>query len=169
MSQFSNIKAFVFDCDGVMTNGTALITETGEGLRSFNIKDGYAIQHAVKKGYPIAIISGGKGMSIEHRFKGLGVKDIYLNQSHKVETFFNFCKKYNLETKDVAYMGDDMPDIPILKICGTACCPKDACNDVLEICTFISSKNGGKGCARELIETTMRAQETWLNETSHHF
>jgi len=164
-----HIKAFVFDCDGVMTNGTVIIDAKGEGLRNFNIKDGYAVQHAVKQGYPFAILSGGNGQSIYHRFNSLGVIDIYLSQSHKEATFLAFCKKYNLLPSEVAYMGDDMPDIPVLSICGIPTCPRDAVSDVKKVCNWISSRNGGEACVRELIETTMKLQNTWYNDDTHHF
>lgn len=168
-SIFKNIKALVFDCDGVMTNGTAMMTEEGEALRSFNIKDGYAVQHAVKQGIAVAIISGGSGEGMRHRFTKLGVKDIYLGIAHKMDTFNAFCKKYDLTPNEVLYMGDDMPDLPILQICGLPCCPKDAASEVIAICQFISTKNGGEGAVREVIEQVMKTQDIWLNSDSHHF
>jgi len=168
-SIFKNIKALVFDCDGVMTNGTAMMTEQGEALRSFNIKDGYALQHAVKQGIVVAIISGGSGEGMRHRFTNLGVKDIYLGLAHKMDTFNDLCKKYDLMPEQVLYMGDDMPDIPILQLCGLPCCPKDAASEVLEVCQFISTKNGGEGAVREVIEQVMKTQNVWVNNDSHHF
>jgi len=168
-SIFNNIKALVFDCDGVMTNGTAMMTETGEALRSFNIKDGYAIQHAIKQGLILAIISGGNGEGMRHRFTNLGVKDIYLGLAHKMDTFKDFCTKYNLQTSEVLYMGDDMPDIPVLQLCGLPCCPRDAASEVLEICQFVSTKNGGEGAVREVVEQLMKTKGVWLNSDTHKF
>jgi len=164
---FKNIKAFAFDIDGVLTQGDVLVNEEGQMLRSVNIKDGYALQHAVKQGYAIAIISGGKSEGMRKRFEGLGVAHIYLGQEHKEAAFADFLAKANLTANDVAYMGDDMPDIPLLKQVGLSCCPKDAAVDVKEICTYISPSNGGEACVRELIERTMKIQNTWFNEDSH--
>jgi 3-deoxy-D-manno-octulosonate 8-phosphate phosphatase (KDO 8-P phosphatase) len=169
INKMKHIKAFAFDCDGVMTDGTTQVTETGEAYRTFNIKDGFAVQHAIKQGYPIAIISGGNSKGIEHRFKALGVKDIYLAQAHKTEAFENFKKKYNLTNEEIAYMGDDMPDLPLLSICGLPCCPADAVSDIKHKSLFISSFLGGKGCAREILEKVLKLQEKWYTEELHHF
>ena len=123
---FKNIKAFAFDIDGVLTQGDVLVNEEGQMLRSVNIKDGYALQHAAKQGYAIAIISGGKSEGMRKRFVGLGISHIYLGQEHKEAAFADFLTKTNLTATDVVYMGDDMPDIPLLKQVGLSCCPKDA-------------------------------------------
>ena len=114
IEHFNRIKAFIFDIDGVLTNGQVLVTEEGHMLRSMNIKDGYALQHAVKQGYPIAIISGGKGSGILERLKGLGIQYIYLGQSHKIEAFEEALHAWQLSPEEVAYMGDDYPDLPVL-------------------------------------------------------
>lgn len=164
---FKNIKAFAFDIDGVLTQGDVLVNEEGQMLRRVNIKDGYALQHAVKQGYAIAIISGGKSEGMRKRFEGLGVQHIYLGQDHKEAAFADFLAKLNLEASEVAYMGDDMPDMPLLRKVGLSCCPKDAAVDVKEICAYISPFNGGEACVRELIERTMKIQNTWFNEDSH--
>lgn len=164
---FKNIKAFAFDIDGVLTQGDVLVNEEGQMLRRVNIKDGYALQHAVKQGYAIAIISGGKSVGMRKRFEGLGVQHIYLGQDHKEAAFADFLAKLNLEASEVAYMGDDMPDMPLLRKVGLSCCPKDAAVDVKEICAYISPFNGGEACVRELIERTMKIQNTWFNEDSH--
>lgn len=171
IDKLNQIKAFAFDCDGVMTSGTTQIDAGGNALRTFNIKDGFAVQHAIKQGYPVAIISGGNNSGISVRFNTLGVKntDIYLGQSNKVSAFKAFCNSYNLIEDDVLYMGDDMPDIPLLKRCGLGCCPKDAANDVIENAIWVSSKEGGKGCAREIIEMVMKVQNSWHNEDLHTF
>lgn len=169
LEKLKNIKAFVFDCDGVMTDGSIQMTDDGTALRTFHIKDGFAVQHAVKQGYLMAIISGGNHKGIQERFDALGVKDIYLAQSHKAEAFKSFCIQHNLKTEEIVYMGDDMPDMPILVSCGFPCCPKDACNDVKEVSQFISTKKGGKGCAREIIEMVMKSQSRWLVGDLHHF
>ncbi|MFZ9754515.1 MAG: KdsC family phosphatase [Bacteroidia bacterium] len=167
--QLAGIRAFVFDIDGVLTAGQVLVTEEGHQLRSVNIKDGYALQHAVKLGYHVAVISGGRSQGMQHRFQGLGLSDIHLGQSHKVEAYEAFKAKHGLSDAQIAYMGDDMPDLPLLERVGLPCCPADACTDVLEAATYISPIAGGYGCARELIERTLKIQGTWLSEESHRW
>jgi len=161
------IKAFVFDVDGVFTDGSVIATENGEFLRTFNIKDGYAIQHAIKSEYPIAIISGGSSEGVRKRFEMLGVKEIYLGQKNKTEAFQLFLNKHNLSAKDIAYMGDDIPDLLLLKEVGFSCSPKDAAIDILNVVDYISPIEGGKGCVRELIEKTMKLQNKWWHGESY--
>ncbi|MDG1746642.1 MAG: HAD-IIIA family hydrolase [Bacteroidia bacterium] len=165
--KFKEIKAFVFDVDGVMTPGQVLVTEEGHMLRSVSIKDGFAVQHAVKSGYVVGIISGGKSEGVRKRFEGLGVPHIYMGQGHKMEAFRDFCKKANISPDQVAYMGDDLPDIPVMNEVGLSCAPNDACSDVIDVAMYISEVNGGQGCARDLIERTMKLQGTWFNEETH--
>lgn len=159
-------RAFVFDVDGVMTDGSVIATEDGHFLRNFNIKDGYAIQHAVKQGYPIAIISGGSSKGVTKRFEMLGVKDIYTGQQHKKAAFEEFLAKYNLTPADIIYMGDDLPDYPLLKLAGVACCPADAAIDILSICHYVSPFHGGKGCVRDIIEKTLKIHQKWWVDES---
>lgn len=167
LEKLLNIKAFVFDVDGVMTDGNVIATEEGHFLRSFNIKDGYAIQHANKLNYPIAIISGGNSQGIINRFKQLGLSEIFVGQQHKKEAFDSFCKKYDLLPTDILYMGDDMPDYELLKIVGVSSCPQDAAKDIKSICSYISPISGGKGCVRDVIEMTLKLQSKWWNDHSH--
>jgi 3-deoxy-D-manno-octulosonate 8-phosphate phosphatase (KDO 8-P phosphatase) len=167
--QMKEIKAFAFDIDGVLTKGDVLVNEEGQMLRSVNIKDGYALQHAVKQGYPIAIISGGKSEGMRKRFEGLGLQHIYLGQDHKEAAFADFLSKVNLQPQQVAYMGDDMPDLPLIQQVGLGCCPKDAAIDIKDIAQYISPNNGGEACVRELIERVMKIQNTWFNEDSHRW
>ena len=169
LEKFKQIKGFIFDIDGVLTNGQVLVTEEGHMLRSMNIKDGYALQHAVKQGYPIAIISGGKGSGILERLKGLGIQYIYLGQSHKMDAFEEARHAWDLQPHQIAYMGDDFPDIPVMQLVGLPCCPADACQEVKNIAQYISQTKGGMGCARELIEQVMKAHQTWYNNNSHHW
>jgi 3-deoxy-D-manno-octulosonate 8-phosphate phosphatase (KDO 8-P phosphatase) len=164
---FKEIKAFVFDVDGVMTPGQVLVTEEGHMLRSVNIKDGFALQHAVKTGYHVGIISGGKSEGMRKRFEGLGITHIYLGQQEKVTAFQDFLQKTGLTAAQVAYMGDDLPDVPVLEHVGLPCCPKDACGDVLEVAHFVSQAAGGHGCVRDLIERTMKLQDSWHNDETH--
>jgi 3-deoxy-D-manno-octulosonate 8-phosphate phosphatase (KDO 8-P phosphatase) len=165
--QLQAIKAFIFDVDGVMTDGQVLATEQGDFLRSFNIKDGYALQHAIKMQYPIAIISGGQSLGIERRFQQLGLKDIFTGQQHKQAAFDLFKNKHGLHASEIAYMGDDLPDYELLKQVGLSACPNDAAKDIKSICQYISPINGGKGCVRDLIEMTLKLHGKWWSEHSH--
>lgn len=167
LEKLKKVKAFVFDVDGVMTDGSVIATEDGYFLRNFNIKDGYAIQHAVKSGYKIAIISGGNSAGVQKRFAGLGVQDIFLGQQHKESAYKSFLEKHELKDEDILYMGDDMPDYELMKKVGIACCPNDAAGDIREICHYVSPVAGGKGCVRDVMEKTMKLQHTWWSDHSH--
>ncbi len=156
------IKAFAFDVDGVFTDGLVLATDNGDLLRAHNSKDGFGIRMAVLNKYPIAIITGGGSESVKKRFRGLGVEDIYLKARNKVPVFLEFCEKYGLKPEEVVYMGDDLPDIGILNICGLAVCPADAVPEVKEVCDFISPYGGGKGCVRDVIEQVMKIHGRWI-------
>lgn len=165
--KLKNVKAFVFDVDGVMTDGSVIATEDGQFLRNFNIKDGYALQHAVKSGYKIAIISGGNSLGVIKRFRTLGIEDVYVGQQHKEAAYTEFITKYNLNDLDILYMGDDLPDYELMKKVGVASCPNDAAIDIKGICQYISPINGGKGCVRDIMEKTMKIQGKWWTEQSH--
>ncbi len=165
--QLKRAKAFVFDVDGVMTDGNVIATEEGYFLRNFNIKDGYALQHAVKSGFPIAIISGGKSLGVNKRFEQLGIVDIYTGQQHKEAAFNEFLTKHGLSAEDIIYMGDDLPDYQLMKIAGVAACPADAAIDILQICHYISPYQGGRGCVRDIIEKTLKLQDKWWGDNSH--
>ncbi|GHT16043.1 3-deoxy-D-manno-octulosonate 8-phosphate phosphatase [Bacteroidia bacterium] len=160
------IKAFVFDVDGVFTNGLVLATPEGDLLRQHNSKDGYAVRYAVAQGYHIGIISGGASESIRKRFAMLGVSDVYLGHRDKSAAFAEFCEKYHLESREVLVMGDDIPDISILQASGCATCPADAVQEVRDVVVYISSKKGGEGCVRDVIEQTLKLQDKW-NLTSY--
>ena len=150
--KLKDVKAFVFDVDGVFTNGFIYVDGNGLQMRTTNVKDGYAVHYASKIGFPIAIITGGRCKSIISRFNDLGVKDIYIEASDKTVCFDDFLTKYNLKPKNVLYMGDDLPDICVLKDVAIAACPKDAVKEVKEVCNFICTKDGGKGAVRELCD-----------------
>jgi len=160
-SSLHRIKAFAFDVDGVFTNSLVLAIPGGDFLRMHNTKDGYAISYAAKQGYPIAIITGGDSETIRARFKLFGITDVYLASSDKLNDFRDFCFKYHLQPDEVLFMGDDIPDIEVLEKCGLAACPADAVHEVKEICAYISDKNGGMGCVRDVIEQTLRLQNEW--------
>lgn len=158
-----NIGAFVFDVDGVFTNGYIYVSSEGIQTRSMNVKDGYAVHFAAKKGIPIAIISGGKCNSIIHRFTDLGVEDIYIASQNKMVDYNHFIEKHNLNPHDILYMGDDLPDYQVMQRSGIKTCPADAAHEIKAICDYISPHKGGEGCVRDIIEQTLRAQKKWMD------
>jgi 3-deoxy-D-manno-octulosonate 8-phosphate phosphatase (KDO 8-P phosphatase) len=161
-----NVKAFAFDVDGVFTNGAVMLHPGGEFIRMMNIKDGFAVQHAVKMGYPIAIITGGFSKMVKKRFTSLGVKDIYMKSANKSQVFDGFLAKYQLQPSEILYMGDDLPDYEVMKKSGFPSCPADAAEEIKEISLYISFKNGGEGCVRDIIEQVLRVQGKWMNDFS---
>lgn len=156
------IKAFAFDVDGVLSDGVFL-HPAGDMMRTMNIKDGYALQFARKLGYPIAIITGAASDSITKRFESLGITDIYLKSGSKMDDFNDFLMRYELTAHQVLYMGDDIPDYPVMQLAGVAASPADACEEVKAISDYISPLYGGKGCARDVIEQTLKVQEKWFS------
>ncbi len=162
--KLNQITAFVFDVDGVLTNGNILLLPSGDMVRSMNTKDGYAMQLAVKKGYQIGIITGGKDQMVVERLKGLSITDVYLNSSNKIADYNDFLALYNLKDENVVFMGDDIPDVPVLKRAGLPCCPKDSAPEVRNLVSYVSPKKGGKGCVRDIIEQTLKAQGNWNDD-----
>lgn len=155
------INTFIFDVDGVLTDGFLYVFADGEQVRAFNIKDGFAIKHAIQQGYRVAIISGKNEPGVRNRLEDLGIEDIHLGIEDKVETFEDYLYMQGIHPATVAYMGDDMPDLDVMQRCGFRACPADAADDIQEISNFISTKDGGRGAVRELIEMIMKAQDTW--------
>lgn len=164
--KFKNTKAFVFDVDGVLTNGEVLVNESGEQLRTFYIKDGYALQLAIKRNYPIAIITGGKSLGVKLRMEGLGIKDVFINVSNKIEVLNQWMGKYNLSPKDILFMGDDIPDLVAMQSVGFPTCPADAVEDIKAVSQYVSPFNGGRGAVRDIVEKVLRLQSKWDNDTS---
>ena len=156
-----HITTFIFDVDGVLTDGTVTITTKGEMLRRMNIKDGYAIKTAVDQGYNMCVISGGSNEGVRIRLQGLGVTNIYLGAHNKMNQMNEFLHNYNIKLENVLYMGDDIPDYPTMKLAGLPCCPQDAAPEIKEICSYISHKNGGKGAVRDVIEQVLKVQGKW--------
>ena len=158
-----NIKAFAFDVDGVLTDGGLLADLHGEFYRVFDAKDGMAIRMASMKGYPLAIITGGRSESIRKRFLASGIDpdDIYLNSRDKMEDFEKFCRRHSLKAEEVMYFGDDLPDIPVMTACGCGACPSDAVYEVKAIADLIGTRPGGKGFAREMLELVMKLHDRW--------
>ena len=155
------IKTFIFDVDGVLTDGKILINSDGELLRSFDTKDGYAMKSALVKGFKIVIITGGRNEAVRERFKELGVIDIYLGAHHKLDAYQDLMDNYDLNPEEILYIGDDIPDIPVMEKVGLGCCPADAASDVKAMADYVSHKKGGEGCVRELIEQVLRVQGKW--------
>jgi 3-deoxy-D-manno-octulosonate 8-phosphate phosphatase (KDO 8-P phosphatase) len=159
-----NISTFVFDYDGVLTEGIAILTEHGEPLRTANVRDGYALQLAVKKGYHVAVISGGKSPSMLHRLTSLGVSDVFLGVEHKVEVFEKYLAEKNISRNEVVYMGDDIPDYHVMKLAAVPACPADAAEEIRSISKYISHYAGGRGCVRDIIEQVLKLQQNWMND-----
>ena len=155
------IDTFIFDVDGVLTNGIVSVHSNGDLVRQMSIKDGYALKTAVDAGYRVCIISGGSSEGVRLRLQGLGITDIYLGAHDKIQQYNELLEKYNLNPENVLYMGDDVPDYPVMELVGFACAPQDAAPEIKEISKYISPKKGGDGCARDVIEQIMRVQGKW--------
>ena len=180
----NKIKAIIFDVDGVLSRQTITLSSAGEPLRTVNIKDGYAIQLAQKKGVRIVILTGGNSHAIQVRYENLGVEDIFMGCSVKIKTYEEFKQKYSITDEEIIkvhdfkdfmektglspehimYAGDDIPDYEIMRRCGCPCCPADACSDIKEISTYISACNGGDGVGRDVVEQVLRAKGLWLSD-----
>jgi len=160
-SIFDKITTFIFDVDGVLTNSQVLITEKGELLRSMSTRDGQAIKFALDAGYHVAIITKGGSVGVKSRLSGLGIPDIYDKLETKHAAYAELVAKYDLKQEEILYMGDDLPDIPLLKQVGLSTCPYDASRDVLAVATYVSPEKGGYGAVRDVIERVMRCQGKW--------
>ncbi|MGV7105064.1 KdsC family phosphatase [Flavobacterium sp. U410] len=158
----NNITTFIFDVDGVLTDGTIHVTQTGEMLRNMNIRDGYAMKAAVENGYNVCIISGGSNEGVRVRLRNLGITDIHLGISDKVETFKEYIDIYNINPKQVLYMGDDIPDYHVMQLVGLPTCPQNAVPEIKGISKYVSHKDGGKGCVRDVVEQVMKVQHKWM-------
>lgn len=159
------IKAIVFDVDGVLSASTITLNADGEPLRTVNIKDGYAIQLAQKKGLRIAILTGANTLAIKKRYEGLGVEDLYLGCQIKINAYNQFKQKYHLLDEQIIYVGDDIPDYQVMKQCGCPCCPADAVTEIKEIALYISQCKGGMGCGRDIIEQVLKTQYRFMGDT----
>ena len=159
-----NVKAFVFDVDGVLSHDTSPLNEDGDPVRTANVKDGFAIRNAISFGYPVAIITGGYIERVRFRYEKLGVQFYYDKARDKVECLNDFLSKIGVDRKNVMYMGDDLVDYQVMSVIGIPTCPNDAVSDIKEISKYISNKNGGEGCVRDVIEQTLRAQKKWFTK-----
>ena len=157
----NDITTFVFDVDGVLTDGTIHVSPTGEMLREMHIRDGFAMKAALESGYKVCIISGGSNEGVRIRLRNLGITDIYLGVPDKVATFAEYCAIYDIDFKHVLYMGDDIPDFHVMQKVGLPTCPQDASPEIKSISNYISHKKGGKGAVRDVIEQVMKVQGKW--------
>lgn len=157
----NDITTFIFDIDGVLTDSSVHVTESGEMLRIMNIRDGFAMKAALESGYNVCIISGGKNEGVRIRLRNLGIQDIHLGSPDKVSTFKEYTELYNIKPETVLYMGDDIPDYHVMQLVGLPTCPQDASPEIKEISNYISHKNGGKGAVRDVIEQVMKVQGKW--------
>lgn len=161
-----DITTFVFDVDGVFTDGSVLVDNSGELLRTMNVKDGYALKTALTKGYKVCIITGGTNEGVRKRLMGLGVTDIYMGSHFKIKTLNDYLDIHKIDLKNILYMGDDIPDIPPMQVVGLATCPQDAVPEVKAVSTYISHKVGGTGCVRDVIEQVLKVRGDWMTHFS---
>jgi 3-deoxy-D-manno-octulosonate 8-phosphate phosphatase (KDO 8-P phosphatase) len=161
LAAFKKIKCFVFDVDGVLTNGNVTVMPNGVLIRTMNIKDGYALQLAIKKGYKVWVISGGNSEEVKTRLQNLGVSEVFMKVTDKKQVLSELIKLNALEKEEVLFMGDDMPDFEAMQLVGIAACPSDAVVDIKEICSYKAITKGGEGCAREVIEKTLKLNNHW--------
>jgi 3-deoxy-D-manno-octulosonate 8-phosphate phosphatase (KDO 8-P phosphatase) len=164
-----NINTFVFDYDGVLTDGSIITLDDGEAYRTTNVKDGYALQLARKKGYRIVVISGAKADCMVHRLKALQISDIFLGIENKVETFKMYLEKNAIDASHVLFMGDDIPDYELMLASGLSSCPSDAAEEIKKVARYISHFPGGKGCVRDVIEQVLKVQGKWMNDDAYHW
>ena len=158
-----HINTLVFDVDGVLTDSTVTVTTSGDMLRTMNIKDGYALKMAVEKGLHVCIISGGTNEGVRVRLSRLGIPDIFLGINNKIDQLNQYIEKHGIDLKNVLYMGDDIPDFPVMKLVGLPCCPQDAVQEIKAISKYVSHKSGGKGAVRDVIEQVLKVQGKWLD------
>ncbi len=156
-----HISTFIFDVDGVLTDGTVQVTDTGGLLRRMSVKDGYALKTAIDMGFNICIITGGTNEGVRMRLEGLGIKDIFLGAHHKIDQLNEYLTTHHIKSENVLYMGDDLPDFPVMQLVGLPCCPQDAVPEIKNISKYVSHKNGGYGAVRDVIEQVLKVQGKW--------
>ena len=159
----NQITTFIFDVDGVLTDGSIIITTDGDMHRAMHTKDGFALKTAIDKGFQVCIISGGSDKGVALRLKGLGIKDVFLEAHHKTETMNTYLSENNIDKENVLYMGDDIPDLYVMQDVGLPCCPQDAVPEIKEVSKYVSHKKGGKGCVRDIVEQVLKVQGKWLD------
>jgi 3-deoxy-D-manno-octulosonate 8-phosphate phosphatase (KDO 8-P phosphatase) len=167
LHKLKDITTFIFDVDGVLTDGTVYVKENGVQSRAFNIKDGYALQLAIKCGYTVCAVSGSRSKSALYRLNSLGVKDVYMGIHTKIEKVKIYLEEKSISPENVLYMGDDIPELEVMKMVGLPVCPADAAEEIKAISLYISPLAGGKGCARDVIEKVLKIQDKWLTEEAY--
>jgi 3-deoxy-D-manno-octulosonate 8-phosphate phosphatase (KDO 8-P phosphatase) len=160
---FKKITTFIFDVDGVLTDGTVMVMENGLQARRMSIKDGFALQLAIKTGYRVAVVSGSSPSPVVDRLEKLGVSEVHMAVEDKRSFIINYIERNNLTPEDVLFMGDDLPDLPAMSAVGLPACPADAVNEIKEVVKYISPLHGGMGCARDVIEKVLKLNEQWTN------
>ena len=165
LKSLKSISTFVFDIDGVLTDGSLLVMDNGLMVRKMNVKDGYALQLAIKKGYNILILSGGNSPEARLRLEKLGVRDILMQVEDKLEKLKTLANRLGVKKEEILYMGDDIPDYEVMQYCGLACCPADAVAEIKRISQYISPLKGGEGCVRDVIEKVLKLQNRWMPDT----
>ncbi len=165
LERLHQVKAFVFDVDGVLTDGSLYVFDNGEQVRRMSIKDGYALQLAVKKGYHVIVVSGAFSQAVTNRLNKLGINDVFMKILHKKEKIEEILNGYQLTWNDVLFMGDDIPDYTVMKAAGLACAPVDAAPEIKQVAHYISPHAGGNGCVREMIEKVLKLHGHWELET----
>lgn len=161
LEAFGNIRTFIFDVDGVMTNSQLLVTEEGQLLRSMSVRDGFALKVAARAGYRVAVITGGSSEGVVKRLQGLGITHIFAGVQKKIEVYNEFVAKHYLRHEHILYMGDDLPDYEVLLKVGLPTCPADAVAEIRRISNYVSDKKGGEGCVRDVIERVLRVHDKW--------
>lgn len=161
LEKFKPITTFVFDVDGVLTDGSIQVYDTGEQVRRMSIKDGYSLQLAIKKGYRVLVISGGSSEGVRSRLQQLGIKDVFMGVENKKEKLMQYAQEHGLQEKEILFMGDDVPDHAAMKHAGLACAPSDAVAEIRHIAGYISAFSGGQGCVRDVIEKVLKLNGRW--------
>lgn len=164
LADFKQINTFIFDVDGVLTDGNILVLENGEMARRMNVKDGFALQLAAKLGYKIFIVSGSSPSAVKQRLSNLGITEVYFKVKDKKKFILDLSTQYNFTLSKTLFMGDDMPDVPVLDIIGLSSCPCDAVPEIKSRANYISSKKGGEGCVRDVIEKVLKLNDHWNND-----
>jgi len=164
LALFRSIRVFALDIDGVLTDGQLLVTETGGLLRRMNVKDGFALQWAVKQGYEVVVISGGNAEAVKIRLHKLGLSKVFIGVRDKAALLEQLMREHGWQKEEVLYMGDDIPDMDCLNLCGLPACPGDAVADIRARCTYVSPFEGGKGCVRDVMEKVLKLRGDWQEE-----
>lgn len=163
LEKLKHITTFIFDYDGVLTDGKVILQNDGEGLRTAHVRDGYAMQYAIKKGYRVAIISGGRSEAITKRFEALHIYDVFMGVGHKLEVYEDYLKTNSIGHDEVLFMGDDIPDYHLMTRAGVATCPANAAQEIKDVSDYVSAIKGGEGCARDVIEQVLKVQGKWFD------